>query len=68
MAGADFLVVGRPITKARGNDPASTANSIIDDIQKALDDLGCGKANNDVTHDQHKEEFDSLLKTVVGAQ
>lgn len=36
--GADYLVVGRPITQA--DDPHKVASNVIDDIRRALDDAG----------------------------
>ncbi|MCZ6804256.1 MAG: orotidine-5'-phosphate decarboxylase [Proteobacteria bacterium] len=45
ISGADYLVVGRPITKSSG-DSSETAKSIISEIQKALDELDISNATS----------------------
>lgn len=42
MAGADYLVVGRPITQPENSTPRGAAERIIDEMQTAFDSLTAG--------------------------
>ena len=52
--GADYIVVGRPITKAKTGQRAQIARSIIEDIEKGRED-----------YEKHKGNFGEMLQAAI---
>ena len=58
--GADYIVVGRPITKAKTGQRKEIARSIIEDIEKGREDYE--RREDD---EKHKEKFGAALQVAV---